>query len=440
MADNPPISTSVPETVTVDTGADKETVGSLNDSFADFWKEEDSKTDTVAPAAPGDDTDGAAQETKKEVAPELPLETRKVETKGEGPSVKDYSDEDIDKWALTKKGTGPEAIENFKQITSLWKADRAQMRAEAERAAKLENELAQARQNSWTPEQKADYEHAAGVRRRFDFVSDPEFIQRFHAPIQSQFEDLLEEAVEALPEKQAARNWADYIKANYRPDQLDRQWWLNSVVAKVPEGSEEKAGLRDNVFKLLKLQKDRDSEISKRTNDRASFDNWINEKATNTQKRVQEEIMTEIGVQEKRIQEVLPRNVDEAKTPEERRAIEKHNERFEQLNKHFKETVQDLSANGPRAWVRASVEATRSLILEEQLKSANDELKTAQTERDRYKSELDKIAGVRRKLSSTSGTPPTPAGTKGKGNNETLSIKDLDVRKSFDRYDWGDST
>src|SRR4029077_3632587 len=153
--------------------------------------------------------------------------------------------------------------------------------------------------------------------------------------------------------------------------------------------------------------------------------------------RVQEEIMTEIGIQEKRIQEVLPRDVEKAKTPAEREAIEKHNERFTKLNTFFQDTMKDLSANGPKAWVRASVEATRAMLLEGEYKEMEKELKAAKAERDQYKTELDKISGARRKISHTSGTPPA---SKDKSNGEGLSLRNLDVRKSFDAYDWGDGS
>ena len=51
--DDPPLNTSttVTETVTTDTGADKETADSLDADFKDFWKEEDNKQDG-APEAP----------------------------------------------------------------------------------------------------------------------------------------------------------------------------------------------------------------------------------------------------------------------------------------------------------------------------------------------------------------------------------------------------
>jgi hypothetical protein len=445
MPDNPPISTEVPETVTTDTGADKETVATLNDSFLDFWKEQDTKSE--APPAPGQDQSGAAQETKTRIAgteepkPEpIPVKPETVPVKPEAErktKPKEFTDEEIDKLEL--RNARPELIEHVKQLKESWKADRARAKLEADRVRQLAAELEQARANSWTPEQKADYEHASQIRRRFDFVSDPEFIQKFHAPIQQQYEALLEEAVEALPDKNAARAWADYIKANYPPERLNRAWWLNDVTAKVPNEIERQS-LLNGVGKLLNLQKERDTEVMRRTADKSSFDSWINEKVQTTSKRVQEEIMDEIGIQERRIQEVLPRNVDQAKTQEERRAIERHNERFERLNKYFKDTVQDLSLHGPRAWVRASVEATRSLILAEQLEAANEELESAQTERDRYKAELDKITGARRKLAASSATSPAAAAAAAKTKGEGLSLKDLDVRKSFDRFDWGDTT
>jgi hypothetical protein len=437
--DNPPISTDVPETVTVDTQADKATIDSLNKDFADFWKEADAKE--AAPDAPEAPGEGAAQETKESKTPAKESEepeapAKPLETPVKTPAPKEYSDEEIDKFALTNKDVRPEAIENFKQLRAGWKAERAKAKAEAERAAKLETELIQARQNAWTPEAKADYEHAAAIRRRFDFASDPEFIQRFHQPILNTFDQVLEEAVGVLPDRQAAIEWANYIKQNYKPDALDRNWWLNSVVAKVPNELD-RSTLLSSVTQLLRMQKERDGELQRRTGDQAAFDNWIQEKTNFTAQRVQEEIMSEIGVQEKRIQEVLPRDPEAAKTSEERKAIEAHNERFTRLNKYFTDTMKDLSQHGPKAWVRASVEATRSMILEEHIKEIESELKSAKTERDQYKSELEKIQGVRRRISHTTGTPPTPSGQKPKIDGG-LSIKNLDVRRAFDDYQWGD--
>jgi hypothetical protein len=85
--------------------------------------------------------------------------------------------------------------------------------------------------------------------------------------------------------------------------------------------------------------------------------------------------------------------------------------------------------------VRACIESTRAKILDENFKSLEKEHKAACAERDKYKAELDKLVGARRKLSSTTGTPPASSQKSG-----GLSIKDLDVRKSFEKFDWGDST
>ena len=430
MADDEPLSSTVTETVTTDTGADKETAATLNANFEDFWRETDE-----APPAP---SDGAGQETKESKHPKSEPEDR-AEPKPESKvgTFSQLEDDDIDKLVLPSKHEArPETEQQFKEIKQLWKADRAKAKAEAERAAKVETELAEARKNSWTPEARADYEHAAAIRRRFDFASDPEFLQKFHEPVKNHFAGILNEAVEVLPDRQAAQAWAKYIAENYSPDQLDRNWWMNSVIAKVPNELD-RSSLLNSVTQLLKMQKERDTEISRRTNDKSSFDNWIQEKAAFTSQRVQEEIMHEIGEQEKRIQEVLPRDVESAKNADERRAIEEHNERFKKLNSFFQDTMKDISANGPRAWVRASVEATRAKLLEGEYKELEKELKATKSERDQLKADLDKITGARRKISHTTGTPPA---TKDKSSGNGLSIRDLDVRKSFDKFDWGDST
>jgi hypothetical protein len=452
MADDAvPISTTVPETVTIDTGADKETLGDLGKQFSDFWAEQDSGTGgaTEAPAAPAEGGEGgAAQETKPEKQPEPKPEPPKpkpqaatppppVEPKPQPPAEKRFTDEEVEKLGLPPRaGQPPEMQADFKQVKEFWKADRTRLKTLEGQFAQLQAELAQAKQNALTPEQKADYEHAATVRRRFDFVSDPEFQQRYHGPIVNQFQAVLQEAVNVLPDKAAAQQWAQHIAQNYSPDQLNKQWWLNSVIAKVPNELERQA-LMGSVSELLKLQRERDSEITRRTSDKSAYDNWMAERQNATQERVKAEIMAEIGEQEKQLQEVLPRDAEQAKTPEERAAIEAHNERFAKLNGHFVETMQDISKNGPRAWVRASVAATRALYMEEQYNQMAEELKSTKAERDQLRSELDRIAGARRKIASSTGTPPTPTPAKNAPINNGLSIKDLDVRKSFQTF-WGE--
>jgi hypothetical protein len=432
MPDDEPLSSTVTESVTTETGVDKEVAASLNAQFEDFWKEEDQKTDG-APEAPG-----AAQETREKPEPRSRTET-KAEPKLSVSEPKEVSDEEIEKWGdLDEDPQNPQIKKQFSDIKALWQADRAKARAMRQEVDKLSAELAETRKNTWTPEAKADYEHAASIRRKFDFASDPDFLARFHTPITQTYQNILNEAIDVLPDRGAAQAWAKYISENYTPDQLDRRWWQDSVIAKVPNEMD-RASLLQSVTHLLKMQRERDTEINRVTNDKSSFDNWVKEKTEFTAKRVQEEVMAEIAIQEKKIQEVLKRDPAEAKTKEEREAIEKHNERFEKLNSYFQDCMKDLSANGPRAWVRQSVEATRAQYIEGLYKEKEKALKSAEAERDQLRSELEKIQGVRRRISHTTGTPPASK-DKDSGKNGGLSIRDLDIRKSFEKFDWGDGT
>ena len=431
MPDDEPVSTTVSETVTTDTGADKQTADSLEADFKDFWKEEDSKTDG-APAAPGD---GAAQETRETKAPRRETKPDDHETPESKPEPKEISDEEIDK-IETPQHWKPEVIEQVKNIKDLWKADRAKAKAESERAAKLEKDLAEARQNSLTPEVRADYEHAAAVRRKFDFANDPEFQARFHAPITQTYHGILNEAISMLPDRNAATAWARYIAENYVPEQLDKNWWNHSVLEKIPDEMDRDL-LRTKVNRLREMQQERDTEVERRTNDKSAFENWNKEKNQRTEQWTRKEVMDEIGIQEQRVKEILKKDPSTAKTKEEREAIDKHNERFEKLNGHFQETMKDLTFNGPRAWVRAAVQATRAEYMEGEYKNLEKELKSTKDERDQLKKELDKIGGARRKISHTTGTPPASSG-KDKSNGLSLSKEGLDVHKSFKNFDWGD--
>ena len=423
-------SSTVTETVTTDTGADKETAATLNAQFEDFWEEEDKKTDG-APEAPG-----AAQETKDKPEARSRTET-KPEPKTPASEPKEYTDDEIDKITTPNEfNENPESQKQFKDIKALWHQDRAKAQALRQEVDKLSAELMETKKNAWTPEAKADYEHAASVRRKFDFASDPEFQAKFHQPITNTFHSVLNEAVEALPDRAAAQAWARYIAENYAPDALDKGWWNHSVIDKIPDETDQ-AAVRQGVANLLRMQKERDTEINRRTTDKSAYDNWIKERDESRAQYTQKEVMAEIGIQEQKIKEILKKDPSEAKTPAEREAIEKHNERFEKLNGHFQETMKDLSFNGPRAMVRAAVQATKAEYMEGEYKKVEEELKATKKERDQLRAELDKISGARKRISHTTGTPPAPSGKEKNGNNG-LSIKNLDVRQAFDNYQWGD--
>jgi len=449
--DNPPISTTVPETTTIDTGADPESIATLKASFEDFWKDQDQgQPEPKAPAAPG-----PAQETKpvKEAAPPA---TEKVEAKVErviqprekspvAESPKEYTDDEIDAITLIP-GQRPEIYDQFKSVKDKWKADRALLRTQEERHKAIEAQLAEARVNQLTPELKADYEHAAGIRRRVDFFSDPEFQNKFQVPLIKQYHDILDEAGSMLDDPREGARWAAEVKANWQtPDTLgdtmekQRQWWSYSVIAKIPDPMNQQQIIAQ-VNKLYGMQKDRNAELYKHTSDQGSYDNLIKERKANTDKWTQDEIVAESKVQEARFKEYLPRDVSSAKTKEERAAIEEHNDRFQKLNQIFINTLQDQLTNGPKAWVRAAVETARTQLALSENAQLAERNKYLEGEVARLQTDLDKIMGARRKLAQTSGTTPTPTGTKASQNGQGLSLSDLDVRKSFRNFDWGDGS
>ena len=100
------------------------------------------------------------------------------------------------------------------------------------------------------------------------------------------------------------------------------------MIDKIPDPTDQ-AVVRQSVANLLRMQKERDQEITRRSTDKSAFDNWIKERDQSRAQFTQKEVMDEIGIQEQKIKEVLKKDPADAKTKEEREAIEKHNERFE---------------------------------------------------------------------------------------------------------------
>jgi hypothetical protein len=428
------------ETVTVDTGADPESIRRLNDSFADFWKETDDKDKEAAPPAP---EPAPAKETakalEKPVGIEVQLDSKpEVETspaKTAPEPSKEIPEADIEKMELPSDATH-ESRQHFKRIKELWISDKKRLAEEQHRAKELEIQLSQARENLLTPELKADYEHAVQIRRKFDVSSDPEFVNRYDRPIEKQFHAILEEAVQALPDRQEAIKWAEDIKNRYGPDKpaherLTRDWWLNSVVNRVSNDLE-RDSLLSSVKDLLRLQRDRGQELARLSENQEAYHNFKQENDKQAQIQLEGQIKAEIAAQEARIKEVLPVDVSQAKTTEERKAMEEHNQRFKDINERFMSSMTDLTRNGPRAWVRASIELTRTHMMEEKISSLQKDLNDTRSERDQLKKDLEKISSARRKISNTYGTHSS-ADTK--KNGQGMSIKELsDPRKSMAAY------
>lgn len=426
------------ETVAIDTGADPESLRRLNDSFADFWKETDDKE--AAPPVPEptpvketakapDKPAGIEVQLDSKPEPETPLAKTAPEP------AKEIPEADIEKMELPSDATH-DSRQHFKRIKELWISDRKRLAEEQNRAKELENQLSQARENLLTPELKADYEHAVQIRRKFDVSSDPQFISRYDRPIEKQFHAILEEAVQALPNREAAIKWAEDIKNNYGPhkpahERLTREWWLNSVVNKVSDDLE-RDSLLSSVKDLLKLQRERGQELVRLSENQEVYQNFKEENDKQAQIQLEAQIKAEIAAQEERIREVLPVDVSQAKTTEERKAMEDHNQRFKTLNERFMSSMTDLTRNGPRAWVRASIAATRAFMMEEKISSLQKDLNDTRSERDQLKKDLEKIGSARRKIAHTFGTP---AAADAKKNGQGLSIKELsDPRKSMASY------
>jgi predicted RNase H-like nuclease (RuvC/YqgF family) len=192
----------------------------------------------------------------------------------------------------------------------------------------------------------------------------------------------------------------------------------------------ERDALMRSVNDLLKHQTERASALQELTHDKSAYQNFTAEKAQFTQQYNQQEILAEIREQETRLKDFLPVDVAQAKTTDERRAMESHNERFNQLNKFFTDTLTDISKS-PRGWVRGAIEATRSQIMNQQIINLEQELKELKTERDQLKRDMEKINGARRKI--THAAPTTAEGIK--KNGQGLSLKDVaDPRKALSAY------
>jgi hypothetical protein len=421
MPDNPPISTTVPETVSVDLGVNKEQLGSLDSDFKDFWDEQDSKSDLIKEPKKEEPPPAPAQETTKSIVEDRPAK--------EPPEI------DIEKLELEPGEFKPsqEHVAQFKKIKDFWIADKKRAEELRKEVDKLSAELTDAKNNAWTPETKADYEHASQIRRQFDYITDPEFQKKYQEPVRNQFDKILNQAIDFLADRNAAIRWVNEdIKAkNYGPDSLNRDWWFNSVVAHVPN-PENRRTLGNSVDKLLDLQKERDAEIYRNTNDKSSYDNFISQRDALTNERTQQEIMAEIEVQKPRFADFLPVDVSKSKTSDERAAMEAHNERFNKLNSAFMDQIKDLAQNGPRAWVRAAATKSQTMIMNDQIINLEKEVKELKSERDKYKTELEKITGARRRLAQSSGSQPS---AEVKKNGQALSLKDLaDPRKSMEDF------
>jgi hypothetical protein len=266
-----------------------------------------------------------------------------------------------------------------------------------------------------------DYEDLKKFRAFVDIQSDPEFQMRYSQPIDAAKANIYN----ILKKHGASDEVIASIEKNGGPDKVASDWWKTNAIDKLPIADAER--LKRSLVEVTDLQERRQAEIVQAAHNADQYYqqksnqavNWYNEQNTEVEKYIVNRI------KEAKADWALPREIPQNATPEEKAAIQKHNEQAARLEQTFSSA---LFPNTPQERADVAAAAAMSHLLV-------DQLRNEQAERIRLTEQLQKLSSENTKLKGAGKLPRQTISTQ--GGNKSMTLNDRLKMSSSDAIDIG---
>lgn len=282
-----------------------------------------------------------ATEPKPPATPEPPKERARDDLGRFKKEIEDF-DREVDGMQL-RKGASPKSEEALKALKEKAKAQHLRAVGLEQAKAELEARAKELEGKAFTPEREKEYNELRTFRQAFDLENDPEFNEKHTTAIKNE-ETATMELLKSWGLPDTAQ---DYVAKNGGPFEFQvseklmpiafknedgsrmthSQWWSANIEAHLVPA--QKRSLDFHIMKIQEKQAERDGAVK---DARANREKLIKERAENQSKQSKEwgdrvmahipKVLAEIG-EDTKLKDV-PANA----TPEEKAAIDKHNDLF----------------------------------------------------------------------------------------------------------------
>lgn len=321
---------------------------------------------------------------------EKPIEGEAIETPTEAvtpvESAKPEDEEDDDLKAIQPTRHAPPAIKNgIKTLKGLVKETRSKLKTIEDENIQLKTQLETAPKID--PDRQKQIEEAETFYRLHNLEKDPEFIQKYDGPINSETEGLItflktmnlpEETANAIRERGVAG--------------MGEEWFYSKIIDKLRGFNRSK--VEGAVSKIMGLQFERKTAVESAASDLQSFTKAREESQQKHWQNWSQEAMDEGAKLAKEMgtwaQEMTP---PPNATPEQKAEVERHNVKFKEHLGVVQQAIEGINTGNPRSITRAAMAIAHARHLA-------SEVAIQKAEADRYKAEADSLRARLGKIQS----------------------------------------
>ena len=366
------------------------------------------------------------KEAKPETKPEVAKETSE-EPEGEGLPAEEEPDPEID-GIRAKPNAHPHVKEGIQKLKEVATARRKEIQALKVAQQKLSTELETIRTKGIPAEIQKELTTLRGISQRFDMLNDEGFKTKYETPISQRGERLLEFMVSIASDKETMKNWAEQTR-KFGFTNIGSEYWDKEIIPNIhsPINQARAAALaaqltesvdeRNRVVNEFVANPDKIAEYRQQQ----QLEHW-----TNFQREAQEEadrLVANIG------DWAQVKDLEKAKSPEERQTFEAHNSRTNGYKTLFEKTMGDLIGNSPKKMVRVAAQAVYGIEIDRQLKETVKKLNDMTAQYNALRTQHEKVTRVR----SVPGRPTT-GGAKEAAPEETKGIHAGDAKQALKNF------
>lgn len=363
------------------------------------------------------------EEGRKIEVPKLPkLDVKAPEIKAPEVKKEEPKDEEIDS-IQEPKGLNPSNRENWKKLQDAaknYKREAVENKKKYAETLEAVNKAIAERNKLPEPVEK-ELNELRSFRRTFDYERDPEFMDKFHKPIEQQ-----EEAIfKILGENGISKEDIDAIK-KAGLNTVTQDAWDETINKLTDTEDQKKRGLnqvqiqreRESAFLLRKHLNTREEKLIEKKQEiekiTAGQSEWVKNKEQMTKADVDQEIAfvkENLEKLEKDYDILRPLQAPADATPEQKKAVDEHNGFLETVKKQF--VVSYRPANKDQRF-DAAMKSAYALIVDRELQKETGLRQQAEEQLKLANEELDKIKNATR---MNTDTIKTEEGTKAKSGD-----------------------
>lgn len=270
------------------------------------------------------------------------------------------------------------------------------------------------------PPAPADYEDLRKFRALFDIQSDPDFQKKYDIPINH----AKNEFYGIMKRHGATDELLQSIESQGGPDKVDQKW-MRDIINKLPLTDAER--MKRGILEISDLSEKRILEIQHSAANASQYYQQRDEALVDRFVQQEEESINYIQEQIKaqNADWALPKEIPAGATPEQRKAIEAHNEQAAQLEQLF---MGAMYPQTPQARADVAAAAAMSHML-------TNQLRTEQATRQKLDAQIKQLIDENNRLKGAGKMPRQNIATA--SSNKSSSVSDRLKMSSMDAIDAG---